>query len=192
VERAVKTISRKAFWNLPNSMTVARCASVPLIAVLLLFTSKTMCMIACIIFVLSSLTDLVDGYLARRLNLISTIGAFLDPLADKLLVMTCMVMLIPQDRLPAWMVVLFLAREVTITALRGIAASEGIIIAAGKLGKYKTAFQIVALGFLIYHYDEFGVNVHSVGIVLMWFALFYAYASAYRYLKGFIDQAVTP
>ena len=187
----MKTISRKAFWNLPNSMTIARCASVPVIALLMMFTSKTMCTVACVIFVLSSLTDLIDGYLARRLNLISTIGAFLDPLADKLLVMTCMVMLIPLDRLPAWMVVVFLAREITITALRGIAASEGIIIAAGTLGKYKTAFQIVALGFLIYHYDEWGVNVHSVGMVLMWFALFYAYASAYKYMRAFIDQAVT-
>lgn len=186
----MKPISRQAFWNLPNSMTVGRCAAVPVIALLLLFSGETWNKIACVVFVIASLTDLVDGYLARRMNLTSTIGAFLDPLADKLLVMTTMIMLVPLERLPAWFVVLFLAREMAITALRGIAASEGIIIAAGTLGKYKTSFQIVALGFLIWHWDTWGVNIHSVGIVLMWFALVYAYASAYRYLNGFIKQAV--
>jgi CDP-diacylglycerol---glycerol-3-phosphate 3-phosphatidyltransferase len=186
----MKPIAKQAFWNIPNSLTVARCAAVPFVAFLLVFTGYWWNLVACIVFVVASITDLVDGYLARRLDLESTIGAFLDPLADKLLVMTCMIMLVPLDRIPAWMVVIFLAREISVTALRGIAASEGIIIAAGSLGKYKTAFQTVALGFLIYHWNEFGVNVHSVGIVLMWIALVYALASGYKYLMGFVRATV--
>ena len=186
----MKTISKQAFWNIPNTLTVVRCGAVPVMAFMLLFTGYWWNFVACVIFVVASITDLVDGYLARRLDLESTIGAFLDPLADKLLVMTCMIMLIPLGRIPAWMVAIFLAREISVTALRGIAASEGIIIPAGSLGKYKTAFQTVALGFLIYHWNEFGVNVHSVGIVLMWFALVYALVSGYKYLMGFVRATV--
>jgi CDP-diacylglycerol--glycerol-3-phosphate 3-phosphatidyltransferase len=186
----VKRISRREFWNLPNSLTVARCVAVPFVALILVFPGPNWCAAATMVFVIASLTDLIDGYLARKLDLESTIGAFLDPLADKLLVMAVMVMLIPLDRIPSWIVVIFLAREITITALRGIAAAEGVIIKARSLGKYKTVFQITALSFLIYHYEILGADAHSVGIVLMWFALAYSMISAYDYLRGFLREAV--
>ncbi len=186
----MKTVSRRAFWNLPNSITVGRICAIPLVVVLLLFPGPTMCQIAMWVFVIACITDVVDGFLARRMGLTSTMGAFLDPLADKLLVMAAMVMLIPLDRLPAWMVVALLAREITITALRGIAANEGIVIAAGKMGKYKTAFQDTALGFLIFHYEWHGIDAHSVGMVLMWFALAYSLISGWGYLKGFVKAVM--
>ncbi len=179
-------VTGRAFWNLPNSLTVARIVAIPVVVVLMLFPGPKMCHLAMWVFVIACITDAVDGFLARRMGLTSTLGAFLDPLADKLLVTAAMVMLIPLDRIPAWMVVVLLSREITITALRGIAANEGIVIAAGKLGKYKTAFQDTALGFLIYHHEWNGVDPHSVGIVLMWFALGYSLISGWGYLKGFI------
>ncbi len=186
----MRTISSREFWNVPNTLTVIRCAAVPVVVVLLMFPGPKWCAVACFIFVAASLTDMLDGYLARKMGLTSTMGAFLDPLADKLIVMAAMIMLIPLDRIPAWMVVVFLAREITITAVRAIAASEGVIIAAGNLGKYKMVFQINALAFLIYHYDIIGASAHSVGIVLMWFALAYALASGWQYMRGFIRMAM--
>ncbi|MDP7111299.1 MAG: CDP-diacylglycerol--glycerol-3-phosphate 3-phosphatidyltransferase [Myxococcota bacterium] len=187
----MKTVARQAFWNLPNSLTMARIAVIPLVMVLMVFPGRFMCQVAMWLFIAACITDIVDGFLARRLGLTSTVGAFLDPLADKLLVMAVMVMLIPLDRIPAWMVVLLLSREITITALRGIAVSEGIVIAAGKLGKYKTAFQDTALGFLIFHHAWKGIDAHSVGIVLMWFALGYSLVSGWTYLRGFLRATVT-
>ncbi len=187
----MRTVKRQEFWNAPNSLTVARVAAVPIVVVLMMFPGPFWCAVTMVIFVAAAITDLIDGYLARKLDLESTIGAFLDPLADKLLVTAAMVMLIPLGRIPAWIVVVFLAREITITALRAIAASEGIIISAGSLGKYKTVFQSTALGFLIFHYPLYGVDAHSVGIVLVWFALAYALVSGFQYLRGFVRMTVT-
>jgi len=187
----LKPVARQEFWNLPNSLTVARCAAVPVVVVLLMFPGPFWCTVAMLFFVAAAITDLLDGYLARKLHMESTIGAFLDPLADKLLVMAAMVMLIPLGRIPAWMVVIFLAREITITALRAIAASEGVIIAAGSLGKYKTVFQTTAMGFLIFHYELHGIDAHSVGILLLWGALIYTIVSGFTYLRGFVRLTVT-
>lgn len=186
----MKTVERREFWNAPNTLTVARCAAVPVVMVLLMFPQPLWCTVTMFIFAAAAITDLIDGYLARKLHLESTLGAFLDPLADKLLVTAALVMLIPLGRVPAWMVAVFLLREITITALRAIAASEGVIIAAGSLGKYKTVFQSTALGFLIFHYEWRGIDAHSVGIVLLWVALGYALVSATSYVRGFVRLAM--
>jgi CDP-diacylglycerol--glycerol-3-phosphate 3-phosphatidyltransferase len=113
---------------------------------------------------------------------------FLDPLADKMLVMCTMVMLIPLDRIPAWVVVVILAREFAITGLRGMASNEGVVIAASKLGKYKTGFQIAALIGLTLHYEYYGFDFHFWGMGLLWIALFYTLWSGYEYMKQFKDM----
>jgi CDP-diacylglycerol--glycerol-3-phosphate 3-phosphatidyltransferase len=140
-------------------------------------------------------TDWLDGYLARRMEIVTTLGKFLDPIADKLLVMAALIMILPFDRAPAWMVLVILGREIVITGLRGIASNEGIVIAASRLGKYKTIFQIVAILGLLLHYDYywfFGlknpylyVNMHNVGIFFLWVATIITIWSGIDYLVRF-------
>ena len=109
-------------------------------------------------------TDFLDGYLARRHSQVSRFGKFLDPLADKLLVSAALIMLIPLGRVPAWMAVLIVGRELTVTGLRGLAAAEGIILAADRWGKAKTALQMAALTALIFHYPFLSINFQSLGL----------------------------
>ncbi len=187
------------FWNLPNTLTVIRIACVPVMVLLLLDEPGVWAARgACALFVAAMVTDIVDGYLARKWQLVSVAGAFLDPLADKLMVATTLIMLVPLGWLPAWLTALLICRELTITALRTIAVSEGLILSASTLGKFKTAFQATALGFLLWHYPttiwwwpEVRVDAHSCGIVLIGFALFFSLASATGYLASFFRAAST-
>ena len=184
------------FWNIPNTITVGRILAVPVMVLVLMpaagetTLSRQTCVIAMAIFVGAMITDIIDGYLARKWGLVSVAGAFLDPLADKLMVVTTLVMLVPLGWLPAWLVALMICRELTITALRTIAVSEGIVLKASLLGKYKTAAQSTALGFLLWHYPTnlfglFEVNAHSIGIALVYFALLFSMWSALDYLLQF-------
>lgn len=179
------TRAKSGFWNLPNTITVVRCFIVPVVMVLVTVPGRWAAWTAFGLFMAASLSDIVDGWLARKMGLQSVMGAFLDPLADKLLVIGAMVMLIPVGRLPAWMVAAFILRELTISALRSMAVGEGLVIAASKWGKYKTAFQDTSLCFLLIHYPVFGMDTHTVGYVLMWFALFFSLFSGIHYFVGF-------
>jgi len=114
-----------------------------------------------------------------------TLGKFLDPLADKILVSVTMIMLIPLERIPVWMVIVIIAREMAITGLRGIAVSEGIVIQASWLGKYKTIFQCVALVGLCLHYSYFRINFHLVGMTVLWVALAFTIWSGWDYFSQF-------
>lgn len=142
-------------YNLPNILTVCRIACVPVVVGLLFSDSREMGFWAALIFSIASVTDWLDGYLARKWQIVTVMGKFLDPLADKLIVMAAMIMLIPLDRIPAWAVFLIIARETLVTGLRSVASSEGIVISASDLGKYKTIFQMVAIIALLLHYDYY-------------------------------------
>lgn len=182
--------------HLPNILTLLRIAVIPLLVVILLSPTKTAGLAAALLFALASFTDWLDGYLARRLETITVLGKFLDPIADKLLVMAALIMIIPFGRVPAWMVLVILSREIIITGLRGVASSEGIIIAASNLGKYKTIFQIIAILGLLLHYDYywfFGikndyllVNMHNIGMFYLWIAVVITIWSGVDYLLRFI------
>ena len=181
--------------NLPNILTLVRVAAVPVVLVLLLFESKSNCFWATVVFSLAAITDWLDGYLARKWEIVTVLGKFLDPLADKLIVMAALIMLIPLDRVPAWAVFLILAREIIITGLRSIASSEGIVIAASSLGKYKTIFQMVAIVGLLLHYRYywfFGLefnflypSFHNVGIFFFYVSLGLTLWSGADYLGKF-------
>jgi CDP-diacylglycerol--glycerol-3-phosphate 3-phosphatidyltransferase len=182
--------------NLPNMLTLARIAAIPLMAVLLLSPSQPAGFWAAALFSLASITDWLDGYLARRMGIVTVFGKFLDPIADKLIVMAALIMILPFERVPAWMVLVILGREIIITGLRGIASSEGIVIQASELGKYKTIFQIVAIIGLLLHFDYnwlFGiehqllhVNMHNVGMFYLWIATLLTVWSGVDYLYRFI------
>ena len=177
---------RKGFWNLPNAITVMRILMVPVMVWLLWDRpDRLQSVLACVVFVVAMLSDVLDGWLARRWDLQSVIGAFLDPLADKLMVITTLVMLIPNGWVPAWMVVVLESRELAIGGLRQMAVSEGMVIPAGSLGKSKTAYQSTALGFLLWHYPSLGIDAHSVGILLLWVSLAFSLSSGFEYFWGF-------
>jgi len=176
---------KENIYNTANYLTLSRVVLIPLLMICLFFEGRTAAFIAALIFAVASITDWLDGYLARRNQTVSTLGKFLDPLADKLLVMTAMIMLIPLGRIPAWIVVLILAREIAITGLRSVASSEGIVIAASNLGKYKTGLQIAAMIGLLLHFDYYGINFHLLGTLLLWVALGFTLWSGYDYIMKF-------
>lgn len=182
--------------NLPNILTMARIAAIPLMAALLMSPSQRAGFWAAAVFALASITDWLDGYLARRMGIVTVFGKFLDPIADKLIVMAALIMILPFGRVPAWMVLVILGREIIITGLRGIASSEGIVISASELGKFKTIFQIVAIIGLLLHYNYnwfFGiqhpllqVNMHNVGMFFLWIATLLTVWSGIDYLARFV------
>jgi CDP-diacylglycerol--glycerol-3-phosphate 3-phosphatidyltransferase len=140
------------------------------------------------LFVAATLTDLFDGYIARRYHMVTSLGKLLDPLADKLLVCAAMIMLIPPGRVPAWMAVIVVAREIGVTALRGVASSEGVIIAASKLGKAKTLILNIGVAALILHYPILGVPVHGVGMVFLAAGIVLTAWSGLDYFLRFVGE----
>lgn len=187
---------RQDALNLPNVLTMGRVAIIPVVLWLLDSGTPTDCMWAAIIYSLAAVTDLLDGYLARRMNVVSMLGKFLDPLADKLLVMASLVWMVPMGRIAEWVVVLIVAREISVTGLRSIASSEGLVIAAGDSGKRKTALQMIGILCLIlgypYHlslgFVDFGrVDLVVVGRGLVYVSLVFSLTSALRYVGMFAE-----
>ena len=156
--------------HLPNLISILRILLVPVLVVLLRSPSRTGAVLAALTFFLACWSDFLDGYLARRHGITSTLGKLLDPLADKLIVMAVLVMLaaLPrQPAVPAWLVVVVVGRELAVTGLRAIASGEGIVLAAEELGKYKTIYQMFALTGLLMHYRFFGVDWHAGGMYFL-------------------------
>jgi CDP-diacylglycerol--glycerol-3-phosphate 3-phosphatidyltransferase len=171
---------RSGLLNLPNLLTLGRIAAIPVLLVLLIFDGREAGFWAAVVFGLAAVTDWLDGWLARKWEVVTVLGKFLDPLADKLIVMAALIMLIPLGRVPAWAVFLILAREMLVTGLRSIASSEGIVIAASELGTYKTIFQMTAILGLLLHYDYywfFGVRWEIFHVNMHHFGIFYFYVA---------------
>ena len=154
--------------NTPNKLTVARMIIVPFLVVFLLtgWGGEANRYISLVLFVVASVTDWFDGYLARKNNLVTNFGKFMDPLADKLLVCSAMICMIDLKRLPAWFVIIIIAREFIISGFRLIAAENGIVIAANYWGKFKTASQMIMIILLILHFDGIFVILEQIFIWL--------------------------
>ncbi len=160
--------------GLPNLLSLLRIALIPFLVYCLADTGPVSSLLAAGIFFIASLTDYFDGYLARRQGHLTILGAFLDPLADKLIVMAALVMLAAGDRfprVPAWMVIIIIGREIAVTGLRSMAAGEGLVLPAESLGKYKTLFQMFALHGLLIHYQYGWIDFHLAGMYFLWIAL---------------------
>ena len=184
--------------NLPNMLTMGRVVAIPLILWLIERGTPKDCVIAAVVYSLAAITDLLDGYLARKLRVVSVLGKFLDPLADKLLVMASLVWMVPMGRIPEWAVALLIGREISITGLRSIASSEGVVIAAGESGKSKTALQMVGILCLIlgfpYHLSRGFIDLGMVDLIrvgrwLIYVSLIFSVLSAVEYV-GLFAQAV--
>jgi CDP-diacylglycerol--glycerol-3-phosphate 3-phosphatidyltransferase len=173
----------------PNLLTLVRIGTVPLLVVLMLFPGPAPSAGAAAVFFAATITDFLDGYIARNYGSGSTVGKFLDPLADKLVVTAALVMLsgMPRTpRIPAWIVVVLVSREILVTGLRAVAAAEGRIIAAEELGKYKMVLQSIAVQALLIHYIYFDVDFFAAGLFILWIALVLSVWSGVEYfVKGF-------
>ena len=161
-------------WTTPNILTLGRIATAPVIVYLLLVPDSTAMSIAAALFFIATMTDFLDGYIARSYGSGTTLGKFLDPLADKVVVISALIMLAgtPQlPRVPAWMVAVTVIREIMVTGLRAIAAAEGLVMAAEELGKYKMALQSIAIQGLLIRYTYFHIDFFAGGMFVLWIAM---------------------
>lgn len=176
--------SASALRGLPNLLTFLRILAIPLVGWLLTYTGPRQAWIAMFVYLAASLTDFLDGWIARRYGLVTTLGKLLDPLADKLLVISTLLMLAVMHRepgIPGWILVVIVGREFAVTGLRSIAAAEGIVLSADATGKAKMLLQTVGVHFLIVHYTYLGISCHMVGMVLLTLAAVVGVWSAVRY-----------
>lgn len=169
--------------NLPNKLTVSRVILIPFFVFSLLYQggeNQNLRYVAATIFVIASLTDLLDGKIARKYNLVTNFGKFMDPLADKLLVCSALICLIELGQLPAWMVIIIISREFIISGFRLVASDNGIVIAASYWGKFKTVSQMAMIIILI---ADFGGIFDMIGNILIWVSLILTVVSLIDYVS---------
>ncbi|NIW94248.1 MAG: CDP-diacylglycerol--glycerol-3-phosphate 3-phosphatidyltransferase [Phycisphaerae bacterium] len=172
------------FQNLihgPNLLTLFRIAAVPIIIILMLFPNRFCVFVAALVFSAAAITDYLDGFYARKRNMVTTLGKIMDPVADKLLVSSAFIMLAALNWVPAWMVCIIIGRELAVTGLRNIIAEKGEDLSASNLGKFKTGFQIAAIIPLMIHFPFLGLNVQAIGNLFLWGALAFTIWSGVDY-----------
>jgi CDP-diacylglycerol--glycerol-3-phosphate 3-phosphatidyltransferase len=182
-------------WNVPNTITLGRIAAGPFLLLLLVFSGPVGSGVMGLGFLLVSLTDFLDGYLARRAGDVTRIGKLLDPLADKILITFALVALLGVGRLPLWsvpLVAVILVREIAVISLRAMASAEGVVLHASSLGKWKTGFQIAALTGLLLHYPLVGLPTHALGLVLLVIATGLTLWSGYDYFAAYLGRGTGP
>ena len=171
--------------NLPNKLTVARVIAVPIFIVVYILE---LYLFALIVFILASLTDMLDGQIARRKNLVTNFGKIMDPLADKILVYSALCLFVEFEVIPAWMLIVILFREFTVSGVRTIAASDGKVIAAGMSGKIKTVLQMIAVPLLILGQAIPTMSwILKAGYVMFVLSLIMTVYSGYVYVKNSIE-----
>lgn len=176
-------------FNLPNSITLARISVVPFLFFLITSPGPFWSLVLAALFVLASITDFLDGFIARRYDMITTMGKFLDPLADKLIVNSAMILMIPIGRIDAWIVAIIIMRDLIVDGIRSIASGEGIYIQASIIGKQKTLAQIIAVTALMIHYPFLGLDAHFVGTVILYVAFLLTIYSGLDYFVKFYRGA---
>ncbi len=174
------------FDNAPNRLTLLRMIAVPAVVYFLSWRTLNGDLIACVLFSLAALTDWLDGYVARAYKAVTIYGKLMDPLADKFLVVSTLIMLQHLGRIHPYMVMVLICREMGITSLRALASAEGVIIAAGSGGKWKAALQMIAIPFLIIKITVFGViDCDLIGTILIYISLALSLSSALTYVVDF-------
>lgn len=179
--------------NLPNKITISRICLIPIFVIFMIFDFNwgkisffgaeisISQFIATLIFILASTTDWIDGHFARKYNLVTSFGKFLDPLADKLLVTSAFILLVEEGLAPAWVIIIILSREFAVTGLRAILAGEGTVVAANQLGKIKTWTQIIAIVALLLHNPIFTLINIPFDVIALYVALFFTIWSGWDY-----------
>ncbi|MCM8507940.1 CDP-diacylglycerol--glycerol-3-phosphate 3-phosphatidyltransferase [Bacillus amyloliquefaciens] len=190
-------------FNLPNKITLARIALIPVFMIIMLVPFQwgsvhigdesipVAHLTGAVLFIIASTTDWVDGYYARKLNLVTNFGKFLDPLADKLLVSAALITLVQFDLTPAWMVIIIISREFAVTGLRLVLAGTGEVVAANMLGKIKTWAQIIAVAALLLHNLPFELVSFPFGDIALWVAVLFTVISGWDYFAKNWDALKT-
>jgi CDP-diacylglycerol--glycerol-3-phosphate 3-phosphatidyltransferase len=186
----MEKLNRQQILSLPNGVTILRILAIPLILILLFCTGRGYQVFTALLFFGAAITDTIDGYLARRRGMVTTLGKFLDPLADKLLIVTALIALIPAREIPVWMVIVIVGREIAVTGLRGIAVSQGIVISASALGKYKTVFEAASVFFLILNGSYSFLSFRPIGMFFLWVALGIAVISGVDYFRKYLKSII--
>ncbi|MCR5813700.1 MAG: CDP-diacylglycerol--glycerol-3-phosphate 3-phosphatidyltransferase [Desulfovibrio sp.] len=174
--------------NLANKITILRMLITPVVLVLLYFHGPVTCALAVAAFVAAAFTDWYDGYIARHENMVTNMGKFLDPLADKILICAVLIMFTALGWASAWLVIIIVCRELIVTGLRAIAIDEGITMAADKFGKAKTVTQMLAIVPLSLHYPLFGLDLSGFGTFMLFVAMLLAVFSGVNYCLTFYRQ----
>ncbi|ELK44488.1 UNVERIFIED_CONTAM: CDP-diacylglycerol--glycerol-3-phosphate 3-phosphatidyltransferase [Halobacillus marinus] len=181
--------------NLPNKITLSRIFLIPIFIILMSVPFNwgslnigenelpVSHLAGAVLFIIASTTDWIDGYIARKYNLVTNLGKFLDPLADKLLVSAALILLVEIGLAPAWIVILIISREFAVTGLRLVAAGEGSVLAASQMGKLKTWIQIIAISLLLLHNWPFSYIGFPMGLIALYLALIITIYSGYDYFK---------
>lgn len=168
--------------NLPNKLTLFRIFLIPVFIIVMLLNIQNQYLIACIIFIIASITDAMDGYIARKYNLVTDFGKFMDPLADKLLVISALICMIEKGLVLGWMVIIIVARELTVSILRAIAAADGKVIAASGGGKLKTISQMIAIPLLLLGAEFENILLINIGTIAILIATLLTLYSGWEYL----------
>jgi CDP-diacylglycerol--glycerol-3-phosphate 3-phosphatidyltransferase len=177
--------------HLPNALTVSRILLIPVFVVFFLEPTRERCVLAAAVFGLAALTDAVDGYIARRWGQVTRLGKLLDPIADKLLVLTALFLLVDFGEVDAWVAIVLAGREFFVTGLRGVAAREGVILAAEPTGKWKMAAQVVAILLLILNGAiPTSIDLHLWGTVILMLSMGLSLLSAAQYCRQFVSQVL--
>ncbi len=163
--------SKEDLFSLPNLLSLVRVGSIPVLVLMIYLDGPAWCRAAGAVFFVAGLTDLADGWLARRMKKVSVLGQYLDPVADKLLIASLLIVLVGVDRAPAWMAILMICREIAVTGMRALAAIQGFAVPSDLWGKWKTAVQMLAVFLLIIHYPLAGFDPHFWGMVALWVAV---------------------
>lgn len=177
-------------FNIPNLLSISRILSVPVFIILMLEPSPVRALAAGVVFSLASATDWLDGYLARKWGQVTKVGKLLDPIADKILIMSALVILVEirSDVVHSWIAIVIIGREFAVTGLRAMAASDGIIIPAENVGKYKVGAQIAAVLSLLLDYYLTKEWLRDFGAIALWIAMILAVYSAVKYFKTYWKQ----
>ncbi|MGD1152403.1 MAG: CDP-diacylglycerol--glycerol-3-phosphate 3-phosphatidyltransferase [Syntrophales bacterium] len=191
IDRLPDMTEKGALLNFPNTITLLRVTVIPVLFFLLLSPGRTGSLIIAGLFILAALTDLLDGYLARKYEIVTAMGKFLDPIADKLIVNTAMILMIPIGRISAWIVAIIIIRDFVVDGIRAISQSEGYVIQASRLGKRKTLCQVFAVSALMIHYPFMGADAHVVGTVILYIALVLSVSSGIDYLIKFYKNILS-
>ena len=180
------------FTNAPNLVTMGRVLLIPGVLVLIDNFSPLRSLAAAMLYLVSAAGDALDGYLARSRGQVSVLGKFLDPLADKLIVNGILVFMVGLGRVPAWIVVVMIARDLAVNGLRSVASAEGLVIAASEGGKVKTALQLVAIMMLLIHFRypvlglDGSIDYHAAGMVVLYISLAMSILSGLDYMLKFV------
>jgi len=198
-ERLTSASFAEQFWNLPNTITLLRVGAVPVLLLLPLMPGRSGSQLTAWVFILAAISDVVDGWLARRGQQVTHIGKLLDPLADKLVISTALIVLLSMGRIPhwgVWMVVVIIGRELAVTGLRGLASAGGQVMAASGLGKLKTLTQNIAIGALLFPDPTLQLPTRTLGLVLLGLATLLTLWSGYvyfaQYFRALGSGAIAP